>query len=108
MKTFDIYTFNFPGAGIHPAVILGEQDRLSNKPKVNVLLCSTQWATRRAELHEIILDESDGLDWPTICKCDLLYTAEKKDVQIKRGSVTDQRRRVIASKIIRALGIAGL
>ena len=48
MKAFDIYTFDFPGAGIHPAVILGEENRLAHKPKINVLLCSTQRATRRS------------------------------------------------------------
>lgn len=108
MKTFDIYTFDFPGAGVHPVVILGEETRVANKPKINVLLCSTQRATRQAEAHEIILDESDGLDWPTICKCDLLYTAEKKHVQKKRGTVTGERRRILAEKLIRSLGLAGL
>ena len=108
MKAFDIYTFDFPGAGVHPAVVLGEEARLNGKPKINVLLCSTQRATRPAELHEIILDKADGLDWPTICKCDLVYTAEKKHVQKKRGSVTGERRRAMVAKVISALGMAGI
>ena len=46
MKPWDIYTFVFPEAGPHPAVILGTESRLTLKPKVNVLLCSSQRATR--------------------------------------------------------------
>src|ERR1039458_7177242 len=50
---------------------LPHPDRASKKPDVEVVLCSTQRAQRRAEPHELILDEADGLDWPTLCKCDL-------------------------------------
>ena len=59
MNAWDIFTWNFPDAGRHPAVILGTDERLKHKPKVNVLLCSSQRATRRPELHEVILDQSD-------------------------------------------------
>jgi len=51
---------------------------------------------------------ADGLDWPTLCKCDLVYGAEKKDLKRRRGSVTAERRRAIAERVIRGLGMAGL
>ena len=44
MKPWDIYTWNFPKIGPHPAVILSTEERARHKPLVNVLLCSTQRA----------------------------------------------------------------
>jgi mRNA-degrading endonuclease toxin of MazEF toxin-antitoxin module len=73
-----------------------------------VLLCSTQRATRKPELHEALLDVADGLDWETLCKCDVVYAAPKSELVKQRGSVTPERRRAIAERVIRALGLAGL
>jgi hypothetical protein len=87
---------------------MGTDERVKNKPKVNVLLCSTQRATRAAELHEVILDAEDGLNWETICKCDLLYVVPQSELKLKRGIVGTHRRREIAARVIRALGFAGL
>jgi hypothetical protein len=108
MKPWDIYTFEFPGVEAHPAVILGTEARLAHKPKVNVLFCSSRRATREAEAMEIMLDDADGLDWKTLCKCDLVFAAPKDQLTHKRGSVTVERRRQIAERVIRALGFAGL
>jgi mRNA-degrading endonuclease toxin of MazEF toxin-antitoxin module len=108
MKPWEIWTWRFPDAGEHPAVVLGTDERLRLKPRVSVILCSTQRAMRRPELHEVILDEADGLDWETLCKCDMVYAAAKSDLVKRRGSVTPERRRAIAERIIRSLGLAGL
>lgn len=40
---------------------------------------------RQAEPHEIILDEADGLDWPTLCKCDLVYAVPREDLKIRKA-----------------------
>ena len=108
MKPWDIYTWDFPEVGPHPAVILATDDRLKNKPKVNVLLCSTQRVNRPPESLEVILDASDGLDWETLCKCDLLFAAPVSQLSRKRGTVSSPRRREIAIRVIRGLGLAGL
>ncbi len=108
MKPWDIYTWEFPDAEGHPAVILGTETRLANKPKVNVLFCSSKRATRKAEALEITLDQADGLDWETLCKCDLVFAVPKEQLTRKRGSVTQERRRQIAANVIRGLGLAGL
>ena len=108
MKPWDIYTWEFPGVEAHPAVILGTETRLANKPKVNVLFCSSKRAGRKAELHEVVLDQSDGLNWETLCKCDLVFAVPKEQLAQKRGSVTQERRRQIAERLIRALGLAGI
>jgi mRNA-degrading endonuclease toxin of MazEF toxin-antitoxin module len=108
MKPWDIWTWRFPDAQEHPAVILSTEDRARLKPRLSVVLCSTQRAARRAEIHEVILDEADGLDWPTLCKCDLVYAAPKSELVNHRGRVTAERRRAIAERVIRGLGLAGL
>jgi mRNA-degrading endonuclease toxin of MazEF toxin-antitoxin module len=108
MKPWDIYTWQFPGTDAHPAVVLGTETRLANKPKVNVLFCSSKRAARKAEVLEVILDVADGLDWETLCKCDLIFAVPKEQLTRKRGSVTQERRRQIAERVIRSLGLAGL
>ena len=108
MKPWDIFTWDFPDAGAHPAVVLGTEERVRNKPKVNVLLCSSYRATRRPELHEVLLDESDGLDWATLCKCDLIYAVPASQLSKRRGAVAPARRPQIAERVIRALGFAGM
>ena len=56
----------------------------------------------------MILDQADGLDWETLCKCDLVYAVDKGDLIKRRGSVTPERRRAIAERVIRGLGLAGI
>ena len=108
MKPWEVWMWNFPEAGAHPAVVLGTDERIRLKPRVCVLLCSTQRAARKPEVHEVILDGTDGLDWETLCKCDVVYAALKRDLVRRRGTVTAERRRAIAERVIRALGLAGL
>ncbi len=101
MKQWDIYTWEF-GFGKHPVVIVSHPDRVSRKPDVNVLKCSSRRATRSTEPNELLLDEADGLDWPTLCACDLIFTVDKAELKDRRGSVTPARRRTIVSRIIQS------
>lgn len=103
MKQWDIFTWEFP-EGSHPAVIVSHPRRIADREVVNVLLCSSQRTRRAAEINEVILDEADGLDWPTLCKCDLLYNLHKEELTSHRGSVTPIRRRQIVERIISAFG----
>ena len=86
----------------HPCVIISHPGRVANKPQVSVLLCSSQRAQRPALFHEVILDAADGLDWPTLCKCDLIFAVDKAALKNPRGHVTDTRRRQIVATLLRA------
>jgi mRNA-degrading endonuclease toxin of MazEF toxin-antitoxin module len=108
MNPWDIYTWTFPDAVEHPAVILGTDERVKNKPMLNVLLCSSVRANRAAQATEVILDAADGLDWPTLCKCDLVYSVPASQLSRHRGAVAMEHRREVALRLIRALGLAGL
>ncbi len=108
MKPWEVWTWRFPDAGEHPAVVLGTDERVRLKPCVCVILCSTHRAARKPEVPEVILDEADGLDWETFCKCDVVYAASRRELVKRRGSVTAEGRRAIAERVIRSLGLAWL
>jgi mRNA-degrading endonuclease toxin of MazEF toxin-antitoxin module len=103
VNAWDIYTFD-PGDGNHLAVIISESARVANKPNVEILLCSSQRANRAAKANEVLLDPSDGLNWETLCKCDLILAVDKSDLHSKRGTVTLERRKQIVRSIISSHG----
>jgi len=103
LKAFDIYSWQPPGwPEPHPVVIVSHPDRVANKAEVSVLACSSKAATRSPRPNEVVLDEADGLDWPTLCKCDLIYAVPKAELQQRRGRVSDARRRQIIATLIRS------
>src|SRR5437773_7943692 len=108
MKAWDIWTGNLYGP--HPVVLVSCQARIDAKSEVVVLKCTTMQPTaaRAAKENETVLDQADGLNWKTLCRCDLLFTVPKVTLSHRRGSVTVERRRDIAGKIIQGLAIAGL
>jgi len=108
VKAWDIWTGDIYGP--HPVVLVSCQARIDAKAEVVVLKCTTmQPATARtARENETILDQADGLNWKTRCRCDLLFTVPKATLTNRRGSVSIERRRDIARKIIQGLAIAGL
>ncbi len=108
MRAWDIYTGNLFGP--HPCVLVSCQARIDRKPQVVVLKCTsmTPGQERLPKENEAVLDQEDGLNWKTLCRCDLLFTVDKSSLTNKRGAVTFERRRDIARKILRGLAIAGL
>jgi hypothetical protein len=105
MKAWDIFNWQPPGwPEPHPAVIISHPSRVAHKLEVSLLMCATKPATRAAEPHEVILDTSDGLDWPTLCRCDLFFMVKKADLKNHRGTVTTERRAQIIATIIRSNG----
>lgn len=104
MQAWDIYSYDFPGAGQHPAVIVSHPDRVAHAGWVNVLICTTQRAARAPKEHEVRLNGSDGLDWETLCRCDVLWLVEKTKLTAKRGTVGRIRRRQIVDKMNAAMG----
>ena len=104
MNSWDIYTYDFEDAGIHPAVIVSHSDRVRRSEWINVLICTTQRANRPPNDNEVRLNGVDGLDWETLCRCDALWLVEKSKLKDKRGTVSAVRRRQIVNKINAAMG----
>jgi mRNA-degrading endonuclease toxin of MazEF toxin-antitoxin module len=103
MKPWEIWSYQPPGwPEAHPAVIVSGTARVSHKPDVNILMCTSKQALREPLASETILDAADGLDWPTLCKCDALHFVAKASLGRKRGTVTPERRRQIIAAMLRS------
>jgi len=107
LNQWEIWTWEFPG-GSHPAVLISSPARLAAKAEVNLLMCSSHRAARRARAHEVLLDAADGLDWETLCRCDIIFLAEKSQLRQLRGSVTLERRRQLVRRMIESMAWVGL
>jgi hypothetical protein len=92
VNAWEIWTFD-PGFGDHPAIIVSAQERAARKPSVEIILCSTKRASRAPNAAEVVLDSADGLNWETLCKCDLIYAVDRNLLHTQRGLVTAERRR---------------
>ena len=105
MRQWDTYQWQFPH-GDHPCIVISPPARCANPDckTVNVLGCSSQRSTREPLTHEILLDVVDGMDWPTLARCDVIYLAAKVELKRRRGSVTTERRRALGAKLIRLFG----
>jgi len=106
VKQWEIWTYDFTAEDTHPVVVVSNNSRLASPDleRVNVLLCTTLRRTdpqrvRDLKKNEVLLDEADGLDWPTVCKCDALHFVRKSGLRNRRGMVTLSRRVAISRKI---------
>lgn len=104
MTQWEIRTYAFPGAGEHPAVIVSHPLRVERKEIVEVLLCTTLRPGGDIAPHEVVLNGADGLDWSTVCRCDLVYSVPRSHLTVRRGVVSVARRRDIIRKIISSHG----
>jgi mRNA-degrading endonuclease toxin of MazEF toxin-antitoxin module len=105
MKQWDIMVFPFSQEKRHPAVIISNDETCQNPDiqEVNALLCTSAQVNRGPKRIEEVLDESDGLDWKTMVRCDRIHLLPKDKFQERKGTVTDERRHLIARKIIEVL-----
>ncbi len=99
MNAWEIWTFD-PGFGDHPAVIVSAQDRAARKPLVEIILCSTERASGVPNAGEVALDAADGLNWETLCRCNLIHSVDRDLLHTRRGLVTTERKREIVRVIV--------
>ena len=105
MKQWDIVMFPFSKERRHPAVIISNDETCQNPDieEVNVLLCTSARVNRGPKSTEETLDEADGLDWRTMVRCDRIHLLPKAQFDDRKGSVTEDRRHLIARKIVEVL-----
>jgi len=105
MRQWEIWMFPFGKERRHPAVIISNDETCQNPDieEVNALLCTSAKVNRSAKLTEAMLDESDGLDWKTMVRCDRIHLLPKSQFQELKGNVTKERRSMISRKLIEAL-----
>jgi len=97
--------FPFTRERRHPAVIISNDETCQNPDleEVNALLCTSARVNREPKSTEEVLDEADGLDWKTMVRCDRIHLLPKGRFQERKGRVTDERRHLIARKIVEVL-----
>jgi mRNA-degrading endonuclease toxin of MazEF toxin-antitoxin module len=105
MKQWDVFMFPFGKEKRHPAVILSNDEICQNGDfeEVNVLLCTSVRVNRPPKPTEELLDEADGLDWQTAVRCDKIYLLPKAQFNERKGSVTEERRHLVARKLVEVL-----
>jgi mRNA-degrading endonuclease toxin of MazEF toxin-antitoxin module len=105
MKQWDILMFPFSKERRHPAVIISNDETCQNPDieEVNALLCTSARVNREPKVTEEVLNESDGLDWKTMVRCDKIHLLPKGRFDDVKGNVTDEPRHLIARKIIEVL-----
>jgi len=107
MKTFDIFSWQPPQwPEPHPAIVVSHPDRTARKDWIEVILASTKEARQTPAANEFILDTADGLDWPTIVKCDLIYAVPRGVLKHRRGEVIQTRRGPLLRTVLAAHGWA--
>ncbi len=96
---FDVWTFDFPGKGEHPCVLISHPNLAARAKYVNVLFCTSQRQNRPPKPHEVLLNGADGLEWETFVDCSVIYLAESTTLLRQRGRVTLERRNAIRDKL---------
>jgi mRNA-degrading endonuclease toxin of MazEF toxin-antitoxin module len=104
-RKWEVWTFDFPGKGPHPVVLISHPDRCERGAIVNVLYCTSQRQARSAKATEVLLDRADGFDWETFVACDLIYAVPSEALTQRRGSISRERRRAIRGKLISIFGL---
>ena len=103
MKPWEVYYWQPPEWDKpHPAVIVSHPDRADRRSPVEVVICSTQRAARDPEKHEVRPDQADGMDWPTLCKCDVIFAVPRTQLKNRKGEVSRERRGQIVRRIMDA------
>ena len=91
----------------HPAVVLSSDDMMADDKQLrfNVVAGTKKQPAENARNHHVILDEADGLAFPTLVDCSLVYVAKKSSVIRAGGSVTVHRRQQIQRAVRGYLGL---
>ncbi len=91
----------------HPAVILSGPDILTDTRQLRFnALVGTKRTTAAAVLqHQVLLDQADGLESPTLINCALVYVLRKSAILRDAGIVSHMRRAEIARRVRGSLGI---
>jgi mRNA-degrading endonuclease toxin of MazEF toxin-antitoxin module len=102
MRQWDVFMFPFDRERRHPAVIVSNDEICANADleEVNALLCTSAKVNRPPKPTEEILDVADGLDWKTMVRCDKIYLLPKAQFGDRKGSITEERRHLIARKLV--------
>ncbi len=83
----------------HWFVIISSDERCreSRLHQVNALACFTLRGTPTP--RDVVLDQADGLEMPTVCACDFLFILNKAGLHSPAGTVSWERQQQIKAKM---------
>lgn len=71
-------------------------------PRVNALVCHTRRPVSEVQSYHVVLDQSDGLEHPSLLICNYVFEVKRQRLTTRTGVVSLGRRRAILDRIIRA------
>lgn len=91
----------------HPGVVLSPPDILDDEKqlRINILIGTKKIPAEGAKPHQVILNGADGLSFPTLLDCSLVYQVRKSSILRLGGRVAHARRSAIAARVRAALGV---
>lgn len=84
MKRGDIVRVDWPGAGIHPSVIVTRTNLIPFLPRLNVALVTSRI---RGLSTEVPVDEKNGIEHDSIVNCLNITTLEKREMSKPLGEL---------------------
>lgn len=91
----------------HPGVVLSSEDILEDpkQRRLNVLIGTKRIPGAPVASHQVVLNGADGLEFPTLIDCSLVYMVRKASILRSSGSVGYFRRQEIQRKVRSHLGL---
>lgn len=88
MNRGDVYSIDWPGAGVHPAVVVTRQSAIPFLTNVTVVLVTS---TVRDLPTEVPLGAVEGLEEECVANCDNVLTVPKAELGDYRGRLAPDR-----------------
>jgi hypothetical protein len=102
VNQWEIYDYPFAEEGSHPVLIISNPARAANSAfsRVDGLFCRTARPHVTPKPFYFLLDQADGLDNPTLVRCDHIHEIRRDLVGARRGIVTPSRRLPLFRKVL--------
>jgi hypothetical protein len=109
LRQWDIALVPYPTANNPHYLVLLSPDPLSGNAdfqNLNGLVCSTiRPPDRPIRSHEVFLDEADGFEHKTACRCHLIIEFSRKDILRTQGRISLPRQAAIRRKLREIFGL---
>jgi hypothetical protein len=108
-RQWDIALLPYPTANNPHYLVLLSPDHLAENPdfqNLNGLVCSTiRPPDRPLRSHEVFLDQADGFENKTACRCHLVIEFAREKILQTRGRVSLARQAAIKRKLRDVFGL---
>jgi mRNA-degrading endonuclease toxin of MazEF toxin-antitoxin module len=102
VNQWEIYDYPYAEEGSHPVLIISNPARAGNRHfvEVNGLFCQTARPQVPLKAFHFLLAQADGLDNPTLVRCDHIRALRREFVGQRRGVVSRSRRLALFRKVL--------